>query len=46
MFNLIDSNSDIDSFIGKMKKVVPGANVFVAERGLEVELRKKGECPF
>ena len=44
--HLSDSNSDVDSFIGKMKNVVPGANVYVAERGLEIELRKKGECPF
>ena len=46
MCHLSDSNSDVDSFISKMKKVVPGANVCVAEKGLEVELRKKGECPF
>lgn len=46
MCHLSDSNSDIDSFIGKMKKVVPGANVCVAERGVEIELRKKNECPF
>ena len=46
MCHLSDSNSDVDSFISKMKNVVPGANVFVAEKGLEVELRKKGECPF
>ena len=46
MCHLSDSNSDVDSFMGKMKKVVPWANVCVAERGLEVELRKKGECPF
>lgn len=46
MCHLSDSNSDVDSFISKMKNVVPGANVCVAERGLEVELRKKGECPF
>lgn len=32
--------------VAEMQKIVPGANVFVAERGLEVELRKKGECPF
>lgn len=30
----------------EIQKVVPQANVCVAERGLEVELRKKGECPF
>lgn len=46
MCHLSDSNSDVDSFISKMKNVVPCANVCVAERGLEVELRKKGECPF
>ena len=46
MCHLSDSNSDVDSFISKMKKVVPWANVCVAERGLEVELSKKGECPF
>ena len=32
--------------VAEVQKIVPGANVFVAERGLEVELRKKGECPF
>lgn len=46
MCHLSDSNSDVDSFIGKMKNVVPWANVFVAERGIEILLRKKGECPF
>lgn len=46
MCHLSDSNSDVDSFIGKMKNAVPGANVFVAERGLEILLRNKNECPF
>ena len=46
MCHLSSENADSDSFIEKMKKVVRGANVCVAERGLEVELRKKGECPF
>ena len=46
MCHLSDSNSDVDSFISKMKNVAPVANIFVAERGLEVELREKGECPF
>ena len=32
--------------VAEVQKIVPQANVFVAERGLEVELRKKGECPF
>ena len=46
MCHLSSENADSDSFIEKMKKVACGANVCVAERGLEVELRKKGECPF
>lgn len=46
MCHLSDSNSDVDSFISKMKNVVPWANVLVADRGLEVELRNKNECPF
>lgn len=46
MCHLSDSNSDVDSFIGKMKKVVSRANVCVAERGLEIDLRNKNECPF
>lgn len=46
MCHLSSENSDRDSFIEKMKKVVNGANVDVAERGFEIELRKKGECPF
>ena len=46
MCHLSAENSDRDSFIKKMKKVACGVNVDVAERGLEVELRKKGECPF
>lgn len=46
MCHLSDSNSDIDSFISKMKKVVPVANVCAAERGLEVKLRNKNECQF
>ena len=46
MCHLSDSNSDVDSFISKMKNVVPGANVCVAERGLEVPLSNKKCCPF
>ena len=46
MCHLSSENSDSDSFIEKMKKVACMANVCVAERGLEVELRKKEECPF
>lgn len=32
--------------INEVQSIVPQSNVCVAERGLEVELRKKGECPF
>ena len=46
MCHLSDSNSDVDSFIGKMKNVVPVANVCVAEKGLDIELKNKNECPF
>ena len=46
MCHLSAENADSDSFIEKMKKVACRANVCVAEKGLEVELRKKGECPF
>ena len=46
MCHLSSENADKDLFVDKMKKVACMANVCVAERGLEVELRKKGECPF
>ena len=46
MCHLSSENADKDLFIEKMKKIVPQANACVAGRGLEVELGKKGECPF
>ena len=46
MCHLSSENADKELFVDKMKKVACMANVCVAERGLEVELRKKGECPF
>ena len=46
MCHLSAENADSSSFVEKMKEVACGANVDVAERGLEVELRKKGGCPF
>lgn len=46
MCHLSAENADRDSFIEKMKKVAYGANVCVAERGLEILLIKEGECPF
>ena len=30
----------------EVQSIVPGANVDYARAGLEIELRKKGECPF
>ena len=45
MCHLSSENADKDLFIEKMKKIVPQANVCVAERGLEVEL-KDNKCPF
>lgn len=32
--------------VADIQKIVPWANVCVAEKGLEVELRNKNECPF
>lgn len=46
MCHLSSENSDRDSFIEKMKKVAPAANVDVAECGKEWILRKGDECPF
>lgn len=46
MCHLSSENSDRDSFIEKMKKVACGANVDVAERNKEWNLRKEDECPF
>lgn len=46
MCHLSSENADKDLFIEKMKKIVPVANVCVAERGVEIELRNKNECPF
>ena len=46
MCHLSAENSDKDSFIGKMKNAVNGANVDVAEPGKSWILRKGDECPF
>lgn len=46
MCHLSRENADSDSFIEKMKKVAYGANVDVAERNKEWDLRKGDECPF
>lgn len=44
--HLSEQNSDDERMVSEIQKVAPQANVCVAERGLEVELWKKGECPF
>ena len=44
--HLSNSNADSERMVAEIQKIAPWANVFVAERGLEVELRKNGECPF
>lgn len=46
MCHLSSENADSDSFIEKMKKVAPAANVDVAERNKEWVLRKGDEPPF
>lgn len=46
MCHLSSENADSDSFIEKMKNVVNGANVDVAEQGKNWILRKGDEPPF
>lgn len=46
MCHLSKDSAEPDSFIEKMQKVAPQANVYVARKGLEVELRRADECPF
>ena len=46
MCHLSNENADAGKFIEKMKTVVPGANVDVAEPGKCWELKNPGECPF
>lgn len=44
--HLSNSNADAERMVSEIQKIVPQANVFIAERGLEIELRNKNECPF
>ena len=46
MCHLSNENADAGKFIEKMKAVVPGVNVDVAELGKCWELKNPGECPF
>jgi len=41
LLHLSDSNSDSEMFYAKAKEVVPRANVYVADAGMEIELNKK-----
>lgn len=43
--HLSDKNADAERIVADVQKIVPVANVCVAERGLEVEL-KDNNCPF
>lgn len=44
--HLSRDNANADEMVAEVQKVVPQANVCVAERGLEVDLRQADECPF
>ena len=44
--HLSNSNADAERMVAEIQKVANKTNVFVAERGVEILLRKKGECPF
>ena len=44
--HLSNKNADADRMVAEVQKIVPVANVFVAERGLEVPLSNKKCCPF
>ena len=46
MCHLSSGNADSDSFIGRMKKSVPVANVDVAAAGKSWDLKNPSECPF
>ena len=44
--HLGQETTEPEECVAEIQKIVPVANVCVAERGIEVELKKKGECPF
>lgn len=44
--HLSNSNADAERMVSEVQSIVPQANVDYARAGLEIELRKKGECPF
>ena len=44
--HLGQETTEPEECVAEIQKVANKANVCVAERGLEIKLRKKGECPF
>lgn len=44
--HLGQETTEPEECVAEIQKIVPQANVCIAERGLEVELRNKNECPF
>ena len=44
--HLGQETTEPEECVAEIQKVANKANVCVAERGVEIELRKKGECPF
>lgn len=46
MCHLSNENANVDTFIEKMKKIVPRANVSVAQGGMEWILNDNNVCPF
>ena len=47
MCHLSSENAEPDSFIKKMRRVVPAmCNVLAATPGMELDLKNPGECPF
>lgn len=44
--HLSEQNSDAERMVAEIQKVVPWANVCVAESGLEIFLVNKNHCPF
>lgn len=44
--HLSNSNADSERMVAEIQKVANKANVCVAEKGAEIELRNKNECPF
>ena len=44
--HLGQETTELEECVAEIQKVANKANVYVAERGLEVLLKNKNECPF